>query len=194
LLMHPTFSLTYPLKSILWSKRSQKALYNSLLVILGSLFLAVASQIAIPLQPVPITLQSFAVLLLGMTYGWRLGSCAVLLFLLEGAVGIPVFSEFKAGIPVLFGVTGGYLLGFLPAAFVSGLLVEKGWGKNVISTACATLVGFGIIYICGLAGLAAYIGWQPAINAGLIPFLLGDSIKLLALAAIVPLFWKKKAN
>lgn len=187
--MKTNISVEAPLQSILWTGQ---IFYNVILVILGSFFLALASQFAIPLQPVPITLQTLVVLFLGMTYGWQLGSWAVFLYLIEGLVGLPVFSGAMAGINILFGASGGYLLGFLPAAFLSGILVEKGWGRNPLTTAAAALLGLILIFAFGLIVLSIYTGWKSAFHLGLTPFLPGEMVKLVILALVVPYFWRKR--
>jgi biotin transport system substrate-specific component len=179
------------MNSILWANRFPAALYKGALVVGGSLFLAAASQIAMPWQPVPLTLQTFAVLFIGMTYGSRLGLATVFLYLLEGACGLPVFANLHAGLPILLGPTGGYLIGFLPAAFVSGYLAEKGFAKNSFSAAIAALPGFALIFASGIPVLAIYVGWHMALTMGVLPFITGEVVKLVLLAVLVPLFWKK---
>jgi biotin transport system substrate-specific component len=158
-------------------------------MLLGSLFLAICAQIQVPLQPVPITMQTFGVLLLGMAFGWRLGAATVALYLLEGAVGLPVFAGLTGGLPVLFGNTGGYLFGFVLAAGLVGWLAERGWDRNVLTTAVAMLLGNVVLYVPGLVVLAAFIGWPNAIVYGLKPFLLGDLLKLALAAAVMPVAW-----
>src|SRR4051794_39821492 len=103
------------------------ALRPALLAIGGSLALAASAQILVPIQPVPMTLQSLVVLLIGAAYGWRLGAATVLLYLAEGLCGMPVFAGFRAGPAVLIGPTGGFLLGFVPAAALAGWLAARGW-------------------------------------------------------------------
>ncbi len=162
----------------------------AVLMLLGSAFTAVSAQIAVPLEPVPITMQTFAVLVIGMAYGWRLGAATLALYLAEGAVGFPVFAEFKSGLPVLFGNTGGYLFGFVLAAGIVGWLAERGWDRNIALTALAMLIGNVALYVPGLAVLAGFIGFDPAITYGLVPFLLGDALKLALAALLLPLAWK----
>ena len=121
------------------------------LVIGGSVFIALLSQVQIPLQPVPITGQTLAVFLVALTLGWRLGGAAVGLYLLEGALGLPVFAGFSGGIAKFAGPTGGFLIGFLVAALAIGWLAERGWTRNVLLTAAAMLIGTVLIYALGLA-------------------------------------------
>ena len=175
----------------LWpAKKGATILRPLLLAVAGSLLLALSAQIQVPLQPVPITLQTFAVLVIGMAYGWRLGAATVMLYLAEGAMGLPVFAGGAGGIAVLFGKTGGYLFGFALAAGVTGVLAERGWDRNVAMTALAMLAGNLAIYIPGLAVLGALIGAENAVTYGLMPFLLGDALKLALAACALPAAWK----
>ncbi len=178
----------------LWpAGRMAPALRAITLMIAGSVFLAACAQIAVPLQPVPITLQTFGVLVLGMAYGWRLGAATLALYLAEGAAGLPVFANFSSGPWELFGpasYTAGYLYGFVLAAGVVGWLAERGWGRTMPTTALAMLVGNILLYVPGLAWLAYLIGGEPAIAGGLMPFLLGDALKLALAACTMPLAWK----
>jgi biotin transport system substrate-specific component len=174
---------------ILWPARESASARSALLVVLGSLFLAVCAQIYVPLEPVPITMQTFGVLVLGMAYGWRLGMASVGLYLVEGAAGLPVFAGFAGGLPVLFGPTGGYLLGFVLAAGLVGWLAERNWDRNPITTALAMLLGNIAIYVPGLLVLALFVGAENVIEFGLWPFLLGDAFKLALAAGLMPVAW-----
>jgi len=174
----------------LWPARSPAWVRWVILMLLGSLFLAICAQIEVPLEPVPITMQTFGVLVLGMAFGWRLGMATIGLYLLEGAVGLPVFAGLSGGLPVLLGKTGGYLFGFVLAAGVVGWLAERGWDRNVVTTAFAMLFGNIVLYVPGLIVLAAFIGWPNAIAYGLKPFLIGDLLKLALAAAVMPLAWR----
>ena len=160
------------------------------LVILGSLLLAVSAQFKIPLYPVPVTGQTLAVLLIGMTYGPRLGGVTVAAYLFQGAIGLPVFAGGAFGLAALIGPTGGYLMGFLVAAIAMGYLAERGMGRSVISTALAMVVGTLVIYLMGASWLASFIGVEAAISAGVLPFLYGDAVKLIVAAGLMPLAWR----
>lgn len=186
-------SLSQPLYSILQIKAINPLLRNLLLVVIGSFLITLGARISLPLQPVPITLQTLAVLFLGMAYGWRLGFATVLLYLAEGAIGFPVFAEGRAGLPVFFGPTAGYLVGWLPAVIVSGFLVERGWGRNLLGTVLAAVVGTSMILLVGSLFLAQFVGINAAITLGVKPFLLGDVLKIIFLALVIPAFWKKSA-
>src|SRR6185312_15281357 len=186
--MH-ALSLNQPLYSILQFKTIHPLLRRLLLIVAGSALITLGAKISIPLQPVPITLQTLAVLFIGMAYGWRLGFATVLLYLGEGAIGLPVFAEGLGGLPILLGPTGGYLVGWLPAVIVSGFLVERGWGRSWIGALLAALLGTIVIYSVVLPVLAQFTGTNAAITLGLKPFLIGDSLKIILLAFVIPTFW-----
>jgi len=188
--MFMTLSKGQTLNSVFWTRSQHRLLYNGALIFFGSLVLALSAKIQIFVQPVNITLQSLAVLFLGMALGWRLASMTILLYLAEGAMGFPVFAGFQVGFAALLGPTGGYLLGFLPAAMLSGLLVEKGLGKTHLGAAISATVGMGVIFLFGVCGLSVYFGWHQAVMVGLVPFIFIAAIKLGLLALSIPLLWK----
>jgi biotin transport system substrate-specific component len=159
-------------------------------VVFGSLLLAVSAQFKIPLYPVPVTGQTLVVLLIGMTYGPRLGGITMAAYLFEGALGLPVFAGGAAGAAVLMGPTGGYLFGFLLAGVSMGYLAERGMGRTVVSTISAMVIGNFVIYLCGALWLANFIGFGQAIAAGVLPFLYGDALKLVVAAGLMPLAWR----
>ena len=161
------------------------------LIVLGSLFVAAFAQIEIPLQPVPITGQTFAVLLVGAALGSRRGAASLALYLAEGALGLPFFAGGAHGLGILTGATAGYLVGFIAAAYVIGLLAERGLERNVRTSLLPFLVGTLVIYAFGVTWLAILLGsLSKAIAAGLLPFLIGDAIKLVAAALALPAAWK----
>ena len=156
---------------------------QALLVIGGSLFLAVLSQAAVG-APVPMTLQTLGVLLIGLTFGFRLASATLALYLIEGAIGLPVFAEFKSGIGVFIGGTGGYLVGFLAAAALIGYLADRGFTRSWVGTIIALLAGEALIFGLGAGWLTYLYGFEKAMEWGVTPFILGDAIKV-ALAALI---------
>ena len=160
------------------------------MVIVGSLFIALAAQITIPMYPVPVTGQTLAILLIGMTYGSRMATSTVALYLFEGALGLPVFANGAAGALYMFGPTGGYLAGFLMAAVTLGFLAERGFGRTILSTAVAMLIGTATIYIFGVAWLSMMIGFEKAVMHGVMPFLYGDALKAVVAAGLMPMAWK----
>ncbi len=189
--MQNVHSLNHSLCSIFWAKQDHRFIKNSIIVILGSIFIAIAAQIQIPLQPVPITLQNFAVLLISMALGWRWGTLAVALYLFEGLLGFPVFANHKGSLE-LFSPTGGYLLAFLPAAFISGWLIERGWGRFTFSTAIAAFLGLSVIFVGGLSVLSLFVGLHQSLQLGLYPFLFSGGLKLMILSIVIPTFWKTR--
>jgi biotin transport system substrate-specific component len=150
----------------------------------GSFFIALCAQISIPLAPVHFTMQTFAILLISQLFGARKGTYVVCLYLLEGALGLPVFANYSCGIGALMSPTGGYLLGFVPAAYFTGRLLECDTRKNFISYFAAGLVGKVLIYICGYLHLAIYVGFSRAWTLGVLPFLFSALGKLTLFSAI----------
>jgi biotin transporter BioY len=163
--------------------------YNIALIVGGSLLIGLSAQIAIG-WPVPITGQTFAVLIIGALYGASRGSLTVLLYLAEGLAGLPVFSYGRAGLPILYGETGGYLVGFIAAAFVTGLLAQAGWDRRFVTTIWAMIIGNLLIYLFGLLRLSQLVGFSNALTAGIYPFIAGDIIKIALAAVLLPSGWK----
>lgn len=152
------------------------------LALLGSAILAASAQVSVPMWPVPATLQSLAVLLLGALGGSRLGAASVALYLAEGAVlGLPVFAGGSAGIAALTGPTAGYLLGFLPAAWIAGHAAGGGW----LRAGAALLAAHLVLFVPGVAWLSGFVGAERALWAGFAVFVPGTLVKTaLALAAV----------
>ena len=178
------------LDSLIAPSVATSALTRATLVVFGTLLLAASAQFKIPLYPVPVTGQTLVVLLIGMTYGPRLGGITMAGYLFEGALGLPVFAGGAAGAAVLMGPTGGYLFGFLLAGVAMGFLAERGMGRTVVSTIAAMFIGNCVIYLCGALWLANFIGFGQAIAAGVLPFLYGDALKLVVAAGLMPLAWR----
>ncbi|MXW84778.1 MAG: biotin transporter BioY [Boseongicola sp. SB0673_bin_14] len=165
-----------------------------LLAVMGSLALWLSAKIQVPFYPVPITMQTFVVLVVGMAFGWRLGATTVLLYLAEGALGLPVFAgtpERGIGLAYMAGPTGGYLLGFVVAATAVGWLGQRGWDRRIATTLAAMALGTAIIYVPGLIWLGTAIGWdKPVLELGLWPFLPGDALKVALAAFVLPSIWR----
>ena len=178
------------LDSLMTPSAATSAVTKAALVVFGSLLLAVSAQFKIPLYPVPATGQTLVVLLIGMTYGPRLGGITIAAYLFEGALGLPVFAGGAAGAAVLMGPTAGYLFGFLLAAIAIGYLAERGMGRTVVSTIAAMVIGNCVIYLCGALWLANFIGFGQAIVMGVLPFLYGDALKLVVAAGLMPWAWR----
>jgi len=163
---------------------------NISLVFGGALVTALAAQIQIPMWPVPLTLQTFAVLLVGATLGAGRGAASLSIYLAMGAVGLPVFASAKTLTGAL--PTAGYIVGFVAAAALVGFLASKGFSKTPVKVAFSFAAGSAVIYGFGVAGLMVTLGlsFSQAIAAGVIPFLIGDVAKAIAAAAMLPLAWK----
>ncbi|GAA4350779.1 biotin transporter BioY [Microbacterium rhizosphaerae] len=156
----------------------------------GALLTALAAQIVVPLQPVPFTLQTFSVLLVGAALGSLRGALSMLVYLAAGVIGLPVFASASGGAHVVFGATGGYLVGFVLAAWIVGFIAERGGGR-ILPTVGALLAGSATVYLVGVPWLAVALGMplSVAVGVGLAPFLVGDLIKLAAAAMLLPGAW-----
>lgn len=159
------------------------------LVVAFSLLTALSAQIVIPMWPVPITGQTFAVLLTGALLGSRLGAAAMIVYLIEGASGLPFFQQGHGGIAYLLGPTGGYLVAFPAAAFITGAFAEHGWDKRFFSAAAAMAIGSVLILLSGWSWLSFFRSPMFAFHAGVEPFIIGDVIKILLAAAVLPSGW-----
>ena len=157
---------------------------RSFLVLAGTLFLAASSWIEVPMVPVPMTMQTFGMVVIGALYGWRLGGATVVAYLLQGAMGLPVLAGGAAGFHHFFGPTAGYLFGFAVAAVIVGWLAERGVTRSPLLSFAVMMLGHAAILAPGVAWLAAAtgMGWTQAMAVGLTPFLLGMVLKS-ALAA-----------
>ena len=162
------------------------------LVIGFSLLTALAAQVVIPIGPVPITGQTFAVLLTGALLGPRLGAMAMIAYLIEGASGLPFFAGGHFGLVHLMGPTGGYLVAFPAAAFITGAFAEHGWDRHFFSAAAAMAIGSIIIIVCGCIwfSVVSQTSIINAFNVTVAPFIPGDIVKILLAAAVLPSGWK----
>ncbi len=169
-----------------------KALYNFLLIAGASLAIALSAQVYLPLPftPVPISGQTLMVLLAGTLLGSKRGAASVITYLGLGVAGIPLFAGGGVGFARLLGPTGGYLMGFVAAAYVAGYLAEQGWDRRIFTVALAMLAGNVVIYLFGLPRLAVFIGWNRVLALGLYPFITGDVVKLVAATLLLPAGWK----
>ncbi len=163
---------------------------NLALAVIGSLFVAIAAQINIPMVPVPMTLQTLAVLSIGAAFGARLGAATLALYAVEGAAGLPVFAQMKAGAAIISGPTGGYIVGFILAAALVGYLAEKGWSRDIPKMVMAALLGAIVLYIPGLVWLHQFAnGWSQTFEWGITPFILGDVVKAVIAALGFQVAW-----
>jgi biotin transport system substrate-specific component len=167
---------------------------DAVLVLAGAALIAGVAQVSIPLPftPVPVTGQTFAVLLVGGALGTLRGLSAAVLYVLLGIAGAPVYADHASGWHVFTGATGGYLVGIALAAAVTGRLAERRWDRTVASAIGAMLTGNVVVYLCGLPWLAHSLGTglPKTLELGLYPFVPGDLLKLYLAAALLPAAWK----
>lgn len=158
---------------------------KAIMVVLGSLFLALISQVEVPMIPVPMTLQTLGITLIGLTFGSRLAALTVMAYLAQGAAGLPVLSGGAAGAHHFVGPTAGFLWGFIAMAFLTGWLVERGLDRGMVKLFVAALIPALLLYLPGVGWLMTGFGMEAgaAISAGALPFVLGDVVKC-ALAAV----------
>jgi biotin transport system substrate-specific component len=166
---------------------------NVLLALVGTLLLTVSAKIQIPFWPVPMTMQTYVVLVLGMAYGWRLAGVTMLLYLLQGALGLPVFAgtpEKGIGLAYMMGPTGGYLVGFVIAAVAVGWLAERGFDRSFARAAIAMTLGHALVFLFGFAWLATLVGPGKAWIGGVAPFWAATVLKTVMGLLSLPLAWK----
>lgn len=176
-----------------WPNQSGSFLKSALVVVGGSLLLALSAKVKVPIEPVPVTMQLFVVLALGLTMGMRMATATVLLYLAQGAAGLPVFTgtpEKGIGLAYMMGTTGGYLVGYLVAAALTGWFADRGFSRNPVLALVAAFLGVAIVYGLGLLWLGTLVGWdKPVLAWGLWPFLLPDAVKAALAGLIVPAAW-----
>lgn len=164
----------------------------------GSLVMVACARITLPFWPVPMTMQVFGALLLAAVAGGRLAAGMILVYLAEGALGLPVFASSAgggAGLAALLGPTGGYLAGFAIAALIAGEWMRRSGRRGGAAALLPMLLGLGVIYLCGVLWLASFVGWSRVIAVGVAPFVVGDLLKVLlaAVTAAAWLRWKERA-
>ena len=182
-----------------WPARSTPALRYAVLAIAGSALLALAAKVQVPFWPVPMTMTTFAVFVIGASYGSRLALATVLLYLAEGFAGLPVFAGPVAGPAYMLGPTAGFLWGYAVAAFLIGLAADRGWSRSTPKMALAFLAGDVVLFAMGFVWLAYFatlssgavgIGASAAFAKGVLPFVLGDLLKIALAALLVPAGWR----
>jgi biotin transport system substrate-specific component len=174
------------------SEKKLAGFYDIALIIGGSLLIGLCAHLKVwlPFSPVPVTGQTFAVLMIGSLLGARRGCLAVLAYIIEGTAGLPVFAV-GAGPAVLLGPTGGYLFGFIPAVYITGRLAEMGWDRRIGTTVLAMVLGNLVIYTFGLLWLCCLTGFNTLVlTLGLYPFIVGDLVKIILAAILLPSGWK----
>tara|TARA_R110002020_G_scaffold232795_2_gene444304 strand:+ start:677 stop:1255 length:579 start_codon:yes stop_codon:yes gene_type:complete len=181
------------LYATLTAERPERLAIAALAALAGSMLLTVSAKIAIPFYPVPLTMTTFVVIGLGLALGPRLGAAAVLVYLAQGAAGLPVFAgtpDKGLGLAYMAGPTGGYLAGYVLAALAAGFLAERGMDRSPLTAFVAALVAGALIYVPGLLWLGALFGWdQPILAWGLTPFIPGDLVKAALAALAFPAAW-----
>ena len=162
------------------------------LVIGGSVAIAAAAQlkIVLPFTPVPVSAQTFVVLLIGALFGAKRGVVTVMTYLSLGVLGLPVFAAATPGPGALVSPTAGYLAGFVFAAWVMGRLSERGWDRRAWTTALALCLSSLVIFACGVLWLGRFVGWDKVLQTGFFPFIPGDLLKIALATAILPAGWK----
>jgi len=161
------------------------------LVVAGAALVTVLAQVAIPLWPVPITGQTLAVLLVGSTLGWARGAISMVLYAALGLVGLPVYSDGSHGASVLFGATGGYIIGFIVSAALVGWLAERQWDRKILKAIVTFVAGSVVVFAIGLPWLAVVLHTDlpTTLQYGLYPFIFGGVIKAVIAAGLLPLAW-----
>ncbi len=175
------------LKILTFSLSTQTLLKEFTYIFSAALMMAALSRISIPLQPVPVTGQTLGVLLTGILLGRKRAAASMLIYIMMGAIGLPVFANGAFGIAQLIGPTGGYLLGFVPAAYLMGYLGKKGWYKHVATALLSLIIGTCVIFAFGVMWLANFTGWDMVLSMGVLPFLPGAAVKILIALTLIPI-------
>lgn len=174
-------------------ERMGSRLRHLALIAIGAVLIFATAKVSIPVpgSPVPITGQTFGVLLVGGALGFRRGLASIGLYVLIGLIGLPFFAEGKGGVQVVLGATGGYIVGFLVAGSLVGRLAELGWDRRIVGALGAMAIGNVVIYLIGVPWLmvVAHLDLAAGIKNGLTPFILGDAIKLILAAITFPVAW-----
>jgi len=185
----------------LWPEGVNRAVMAFVLVVAGTVVLAISAKIKVPFYPVPMTLQTFAVMAIAASYGARLAVAAVVLYLVEGAIGLPVFTNTPpavAGPAYFLGTTGGFLIGFIALAAIVGTAADRGWDRSIVRLFAAMIAADIVVFVLGFAWLAwgaqlasgaTGIGPAAAWAGGVVPFLLADLLKIALAALAVPAAW-----
>jgi biotin transport system substrate-specific component len=174
-------------------ERMGSRLRHVALIAIGAALIFASSRVSIPVpgSPIPITGQTFGVLLVGGALGFRRGLASVVLYVLIGLIGLPFFAEGKGGVPVILGATGGYIVGFVIAGSLVGRLAELGWDRRIVGALGAMAIGNVVIYVIGVPWLmfVQHMDLPTGIAKGLTPFLFGDALKLILAALAFPAAW-----
>lgn len=172
--------------------RARRLMRDTAIALAGSLLLTLSAKTQIPFYPVPMTMQTFVIMVLGMALGPRLGAVTVILYLGQGALGLPVFAgtpEKGLGLAYMAGPTGGYLLGFVAGAWLCGVLAERGWDRSWLKTIAAAGLGHAAVFLDGFAWLALLVGVDKAFAVGVAPFWAATLLKTALAVAVLPPAW-----
>jgi biotin transport system substrate-specific component len=185
-----------------WPSSVNRVVRDVVLIVVGSILLAISAKVKVWMEPVPITLQTFTVMVLAAAYGSRLAVLTVLAYLAEGCFGLPVFTNTPpaiAGPAYFLGTTGGFLVGFLPQAWIVGKAADWGWDRSIVKLGAALTVSNVVVFALGLAWLAWFaalasgahgIGLDRAFAAGVAPFIVSTIVKIALAACAVPAVWR----
>jgi len=190
--MHPTASVNALVISLLPGNSVLRYAWLAFLAVAGTVVLTLAAKTQVPFWPVPMTLQTLAVFAIGAAYGLRLGVATLVLYLMQGAMGFPVFAgtpEKGIGLAYMVGSTGGYLLGFVAMAAIAGWAADRGWSRNPLKLGGAMLVGELVMLALGALWLSYLFGFEKGMAFGVGPFIVTDVIKLALAACLVPALW-----
>ena len=171
------------------NSETQNFIKHIILCALGCLVLTISSKIQVPFWPVPMTMQTFVVFIIGMSYGFKFGSYTLISYLVLGAIGLPVFAK-GGGLLYLTGPTAGYLYGMAIAASLIGYFADKGYAKSYIKSLFVILFGTLIIFFFGVGYLGTVVGYDKALTLGFYPFILSESFKIALAVAVIPTIWK----
>ena len=189
MIIDTTSNLSAALWPVVRSRPQAVAVRHLVLVLSGVLLITVSAKAQIPFWPVPFTMQTFVLLVLGMSYGLRLASSTAVTYLVAGAFGLPVFAA-GGGLAYFAGPTGGYLVGFLLSMALMGYLGDRGWGKTAKSMVLPMFAGTLVIFVCGVTWLSYLIGFDKAIVGGFLNFVPSETAKIVVAIAMVPAVWR----
>ena len=173
------------INSILSTYNINAYLKNIALVLFGTILLALSSKVQVPFWPVPMTMQTFIVFIIGMAYGWKLAFSTLVIYLFEGALGLPVFAK-GGGLLYLTGPTAGYLYGMTIAAAVIGIFAELGYNNSYFKSLVSLSIATFIIFLCGVGYLGSLIGYDKALAGGLYPFIPSELFKIGLAVVLIP--------
>ncbi|WP_414471787.1 biotin transporter BioY [Microvirga sp. M2] len=180
------------LVGLIWPSRDDtrfSALRAIVLMAVGTALLTLSAKVQVPLPYVPMTLQTLVVLIIGTSYGWRLGGATVGLYLAQGAMGLPVFAGPTAGIGYMMGPTGGFLFGFLAAAVAMGFMAERGWDRSLLRVIVMMSLGHALVFVFGLAQLSLVMPFAKAWTVGAAPFVAATVVKTALAVALMQAAW-----